>query len=171
MVTVEDPDLELGGVLIYLTCRPFSLQSFLRFLPEIKGPWAPPLDLPLGQNNSKCRDGVPLTRLEELLLKVKRKTVIMQPLGLLRVFTLISNRSVARGKKMRQTGNIINNTKATDARIITNCKQIFENCKPLFCCAGRRREDCSLFCLSQQKMNVCCLLRKTFIKQAGRWVM
>ena len=36
---VADPDLELrgGSVLIYLPCRPFSLQSFLLFLPKISG--------------------------------------------------------------------------------------------------------------------------------------
>ena len=53
---VADPDLELRGgggpVLIYLPCRPFSLQSFLLFLPKIRGgprppPPAPPLDPPL----------------------------------------------------------------------------------------------------------------------------
>ena len=41
---VADPDLELRGlgrggggvVLIYLPCRPFSLQSFLLFLPKIR---------------------------------------------------------------------------------------------------------------------------------------
>ena len=39
---VADPDLELrggggGAVLIYLPCRPFSLQSFLLFSPKIRG--------------------------------------------------------------------------------------------------------------------------------------
>ena len=55
--TVADPDLELRGgggggvcVLVYLPCWPLSLQSFLLFLPKIRGgrrPRAPPLDLPL----------------------------------------------------------------------------------------------------------------------------
>ena len=43
-LAVADPDLELrgwwgggGAVLIYLSCRPFSLQSFLLFLPKIGG--------------------------------------------------------------------------------------------------------------------------------------
>ena len=37
---MADPDLELkrgGAVLIYLPCRPFSLQSFLLFSPKIRG--------------------------------------------------------------------------------------------------------------------------------------
>ena len=51
-----DPDLELRGgpVLIYLPWRPFSLQSFLLFLPKIRGgggggagPQALSLDPPL----------------------------------------------------------------------------------------------------------------------------
>ena len=53
---VADPDIELrggggGAVLIYLPCRPFSLQSLLLFLPKIRrgggGGAAPPLDPPL----------------------------------------------------------------------------------------------------------------------------
>ena len=48
---VADPDLELGGggggVLIFLPCWPFTLQSFLLFVAKIRGAWAPPLDLPL----------------------------------------------------------------------------------------------------------------------------
>ena len=48
--SVADPDLELreggggvgGPVLIYLPCRPFSLQSFLLFLPKIRGGGAGP---------------------------------------------------------------------------------------------------------------------------------
>ena len=52
---VADPDLELtaggggeggGAVLIYLPCRPFSRQSFLLFLPKMRG-GGPPLDPPL----------------------------------------------------------------------------------------------------------------------------
>ena len=44
---VADPDLELrggggGAVLIYLPCPPFSLQSFLLFLPKIRGGPGPP---------------------------------------------------------------------------------------------------------------------------------
>ena len=49
MSSVADPDLELkggsegGAVLIYLHCWPFSLQSFLLFLPKIAGgPGHPP---------------------------------------------------------------------------------------------------------------------------------
>ena len=48
LVTVADPDLELRGggggnpVLTYLPCRPFSLQSFLLFLPKIRGGPGPP---------------------------------------------------------------------------------------------------------------------------------
>ena len=38
---VDHPDLELeggrGGVLIFLPCWPFSLQSILLFLPKIRG--------------------------------------------------------------------------------------------------------------------------------------
>ena len=61
---MADPDLELrgggggggGSVLIYLPWRPFSLESFLLFLPKIRGggqaPWAPPLDLPLGSESA-----------------------------------------------------------------------------------------------------------------------
>ena len=43
--TVVDPDLELGGagVLIYLPCWPFSLLSFLLFLPKIRGGGPGPL--------------------------------------------------------------------------------------------------------------------------------
>ena len=51
LLTVADPDLELreggGAVLTYLPCRPFSLQSFLLFLPKIRGGGGPPLDPPL----------------------------------------------------------------------------------------------------------------------------
>ena len=56
LLTVADPDLELSGgggggaVLIYLPWWPFSFQSFLLFLPKIRGdrtPRAPPLDQPL----------------------------------------------------------------------------------------------------------------------------
>ena len=36
-----------GAVLIFLPCRPFSLRSFLLFLPKIRGARAPPLDPPL----------------------------------------------------------------------------------------------------------------------------
>ena len=45
---VVDPDLEIRGgpVLIYLPCRPFSLQSFLHFLPKIRGGAGPPGPLP-----------------------------------------------------------------------------------------------------------------------------
>ena len=45
MHAVADPDL--GEVLIYLPCWPFSLQSFLLFSPKIRGEGAGPLDLPL----------------------------------------------------------------------------------------------------------------------------
>ena len=54
---MADPDLELRGrggrgeggraVLIYLPCWPFSIQSFLLFLPKITGGPGPPLDTPL----------------------------------------------------------------------------------------------------------------------------
>ena len=39
-LSVADPDLELrgGGLDFYLPWRPFSLQSFLLFLPKIRGP-------------------------------------------------------------------------------------------------------------------------------------
>lgn len=47
----------------------------------------------------------------------------MQPLGLLRVFTLSSINSVARCKEMRQMRSIINIHETT-------CKRMFENCKP-----------------------------------------
>ena len=54
------PDLELGGggggagaVLIYLPCRPFSLQSFLLFLLKIRGGPGPPGPSP--RSASECR--------------------------------------------------------------------------------------------------------------------
>ena len=50
---MADPDLEQrggggggGSVLIYLPWRPFSLQSFLLFLPKIRGGPGPPGPLP-----------------------------------------------------------------------------------------------------------------------------
>ena len=51
LFAVADPDLELwggggGAVLIYLPCWPFSLQSFLLFLPKIRGGAGPPGPLP-----------------------------------------------------------------------------------------------------------------------------
>ena len=52
---MADPDLELrgggGGVLIYLPWWPFSFQSFLLFLPKIRG-GGPLLDPPLGSIES-----------------------------------------------------------------------------------------------------------------------
>ena len=66
-----------GAVLIYLPCRPFSLQSFLLFLPKIKGgawaPRAPPLHPPLllyWYRNSRLREAT-----LELLRCRKRPTV------------------------------------------------------------------------------------------------
>ena len=58
-----------------------------------------------------------------IAFEAKRKTGIMQPLGLLWVFTLISINSVARCKEMRQMRSIINIHETT-------CKRMLKNCKP-----------------------------------------
>ena len=53
---VADPALELrgggGGVLIYLPCRPFSLQSFLLFFTQNKGGRGGPRSATVGDSLS-----------------------------------------------------------------------------------------------------------------------